>query len=350
MRFLKNSLLAALLFTIAIAETNAQSGIFSTKNRRNQYSTVGFGGGSSHYYGDLAPYRYFYYGIYTNVRWNGTINYTRYISQQTGVRFSFTYARLLGDDNTYAIKNLDKMNRNYLRNLHFRNDVKEFAITGIFNLLPQYNKGAQGRLKFMPYVFAGLGIIGHNPQAKAPDALGIKAWTSLKQYNTSGQLTTGGPKPYSLVQPVLPIGLGIKIKLNEKIDFMMEAGLRLTNTHYLDDVGNVNYADPSSLLVPYSKEFANRAGEDIAARTGNDRGAEYRNILTTYFSAPVSTGTTPSVDAVANPTGTPPVAGRIGYGTAIPNRFGTRHADSYIVTQFTLNYVIGNQVKCPTIN
>lgn len=343
MRFLKNSLLVALLFTIAIAETNAQNGIFSTKNRRNQYSTIGFGGGSSHYYGDLAPYRYFYYGLYTNVRWNGTINYTRYISQQTGVRFSFTYARLLGDDNTYAIKNLDKLYANYLRNLHFRNDVKEFAITGIFNLLPQYNKGAQGRLKFMPYAFAGIGIIGHNPQAKTPTTLipGVPpTWTNLKQYNTSGQITTGGPKPYSLVQPVLPIGLGIKIKLNEKLDFMMEAGLRISPTQYLDDVGNVKYADPSTLLVPYSAQFANRGGEDIAARTGNDRIADFENILRTYFGATTG-GVTPSGNA----------SNFVGYGAAdIPNRGSTSKPDSYIVTQFTLNYVIGNQVKCPNIN
>jgi hypothetical protein len=85
----------------------AQSGIFSKKNKLNQYSTVGVGGGSSHYFGDLSPYRYFYYGLITNVRWNATINYTRQLSPQIAARVGFTWARIYGDDYTFSQRNIE---------------------------------------------------------------------------------------------------------------------------------------------------------------------------------------------------------------------------------------------------
>jgi hypothetical protein len=42
---------------LATQENFAQSGIFSKKNKLNQYSTVGIGGGSAHYFGDLSSYK-----------------------------------------------------------------------------------------------------------------------------------------------------------------------------------------------------------------------------------------------------------------------------------------------------
>ena len=136
----------------------------------------------------------------------------------------------------------------------------------------------------------------------------------------------------------MTVGLGFKIKLNEKWDFMAEAGLRLTPFDYIDDVGGVGYPDPTTLSSAISKQLSNRGIEDVAARTGANREADYRMILTNYLGAAASSGTTPSGDAV----------NKIGYGTPLNHR-GTSKPDSYILTQFTINYIIGNQVKCPEI-
>src|SRR6218665_1865055 len=92
---LKNLFCFSLVLLIT-QEGFAQNGMFSKKNKMNQYSSIGIGGGSSHYFGDLSPYSTFYYGLYTNVRWNATINYTRQLSPQFGARVSFTWARILG--------------------------------------------------------------------------------------------------------------------------------------------------------------------------------------------------------------------------------------------------------------
>lgn len=337
-------LLSFSIVLLATQENFAQSGIFSKKNKINQYSTVGFGGGSSHYFGDLSPYSYFYYGLITNVRWNATINYTRQLSPQIAARVGFTWARIAGDDYTFSQHNLNKFYQPFLRNLHFRNDIKEFALTGLFNLLPQYSKGPQGRSSIMPYSFIGFGFYAHNPQARdvatvnpATGAVTLGGWTNLKDKQTSGQgINDSYPKAYSLLQPVFPIGLGVKIKINEKFDLGIEGGFRVTPFDYLDDVGKTNYPDPADLtaISPLGAVFANRAGEDYTARTGISRVAEFANIATNNLG--VAGSPTPSTNGLQI----------FGY----PNSArGTGKWDSYFTTQITLSYVITSQIKCPPI-
>lgn len=337
-------LLSFSIVLLATQENFAQSGIFSKKNKINQYSTVGFGGGSSHYFGDLSPYSYFYYGLITNVRWNATINYTRQLSPQIAARVGFTWARIAGDDYTFSQYNLNKFYQPFLRNLHFRNDIKEFALTGLFNLLPQYSKGPQGRSSIMPYSFIGFGFYAHNPQARdvatvnpATGAVTLGGWTNLKDKQTSGQgINDSYPKAYSLLQPVFPIGLGVKIKINEKFDLGIEGGFRVTPFDYLDDVGKTNYPDPADLtaISPLGAVFANRAGEDYTARTGISRVAEFANIATNTLG--VAGSPTPSANGLQI----------FGY----PNSArGTGKWDSYFTTQITLSYVITSQIKCPPI-
>ncbi|MFD2523689.1 hypothetical protein [Emticicia soli] len=349
MRFLniQKALLKGLLcfsFVLLITEENfAQGGVFSKKNKLNQYSYISIGGGTSHYFGDLSPYKTFYYALYTNVQWNGTINYTRQFSPQFAARASFTWARIVGDDFTYAKRNLDKYHGNFLRNLHFRNDIKEFALSGIFNLLPQTGKGQQGRRKVMPFATLGIGFYGHQPQARDSIGVGdaVTKYVPLKELQTSGQtIDAAAPKPYSLLQVVFPISLGLKVKLTEKLDLNIEGGLRITPFDYLDDVGRANYPSPVAMRTsnPDGLRFSNRADEDIAARTGQSRVQIFQDIIARYGYAGASTTPSPSLDGEKY----------VGFGAGKPR--GGATWDSYIVTQFTLSYNIGGSgIKCPPI-
>ena len=350
MKLLKTNKLAfglILSFSIVLLATQenfSQSGIFSKKNQLNQYSTVGIGGGSSHYFGDLSPYGYFYYGLITNVRWNATINYTRQLSPQIAARVGFTWARIAGDDYTFSQRNIDKFSQPFLRNLHFRNDIKEFTLTGLFNLSQQYSKGPRGKSSIMPYSFIGFGFFAHNPQARDVATINpsngnilLGGWTNLRDKQTSGQsINPTYPKAYSLIQPVFPVGLGVKIKINEKFDLGIEGGFRITLFDYLDDVGNSDYPDPADLIAvsPLSLAFANRAGEDYSAFTGASRIAQFVDIATNKLNL--------------TPPGTPASNGLAAFG--FPNYArGSRRLDSYFTSQITLNYTISSQVKCPPI-
>lgn len=309
---------------------NAQNGLFSPKNIVNHYSTAGIGGGSSHYFGDLAPYSYFYHGLYTNVRWNITGNYTRFLSQQFGVRAQLSYIRIAGDDYTFGKRNLDNLWRNYIRNMNFRNDIKEFNISGIWNLLPQYNKGPRGRSTIMPFATAGIGFYSHRPEGNYPsNATGAPfEWVDLKTANTSSV-------NYSLVQVVMPLSLGIRYKLNEKIDITLEGGLRLTPTDYLDDVSQDPYlpAGGNPVLNPtilqLHRSGANRAVELLAIESDPQKiPAAAQNGQASWY--------TNFVGDEAN------VAGAI-------TRRGSQRVDTYVVSMFTISYIISNKIQCPII-
>jgi hypothetical protein len=326
------------------AERTYGQGLFGKKNVVNQYASVGFGGGTSHYFGELSPYSTFYYGLITNVRWNATINYTRYITPNFGLRFGFTWARISGDDFNYSKNDLAKFYNSYFRNLHFRNDIKEFTVQGIFNLIHQDGRGSKDRNNITPYLAVGVGFYGHNPQARAPasvdgatGAVTIGEWTSLKSYETAGQgLGNQYSAPYSLVQIVAPIGLGARFRINDKFDFTAEIGYRITPFDYLDDVGNDKYADPNDLLTDESRGFADRSREDIAARTGESRVSNYQWIYENVLGAASASGLKPSTN---NPD----------TGFTKGDTRGSKRWDSYLLTQFSLHYIISNEIKCPVM-
>ncbi|MFC3810794.1 hypothetical protein [Lacihabitans lacunae] len=345
---IKKPIIAISLFLIMIGYASfAQNGLFSRKKVINQYATVGLGGGTSHYFGDLAPYSYAYYGIYTNVRWNANINYTRFLTSNFAARVSLSYIRLAGDDNTFAKRNLNALSALYLRNLSFRNDLKEFTLTGLYNLLPTYSKGAKGRAQFMPYIGIGIGLYGHNPLARKPVDYNtgelIKGdWVALKPLNTSGQGLIGSTiKPYSLVQPVIPLVFGLRFKINQNFDFTAEAGFRYTPFDYIDDVGSTGYPSQTALINSPNggkdaAKFSYRANELYAANTLANRLLDFKNAA-----------------IIANPGkafGAIDPENNAGDAYDISRQRGNSiRFDSYIVTQFTISYVLSNNIKCPVI-
>ncbi len=331
-----------------------KEGIFSRKKIVNQYSTVGIGGGSSHYFGDLAPLEFAYYGLYTNVRWNGTINYTRHLNENIAARASFTYARIFGDDYTFSKNNISNatLAAHNIRNLHFRNDLQEFVLSGIYNLLPQYGKGAKGRSSIMPYLTAGIGVYGHKPKAVLRSVENETyssdiEWVALRPLNTSGQnLPAGTLKNYSLVQFVAPVSIGVRLKISKSWDLKAEAGYRWTPTDFLDDVGNTNYPNLTELGSNFgdvAKWMSFRADEDLVAANPKFRGTSNNNRISDYLNAvPVVTGTNP-------PGGSSPSNSVKNYYSPDLHKRGTKGADSYLLFQVTLNYVLSNNIKCPVI-
>jgi hypothetical protein len=237
------------------------------------------------------------------------------------------------------------MSTNYIRNLSFRNDLQEFTLSGIFNILPQYGKGAKGRSNIMPYGAIGVGIYGHNPKARGVvgfDAITsqpVKApWEALKPLNTSGQGIPGSlVKTYSLVQPVMPIALGVRVKINSNFDFTAEAGFRFTPFDYLDDVGNTGYPSKSLMIANYGPEaaaFSYRAAEAYAANTRENR-------LTNFYTILIARGVDPAGKAPENYS-----EEILSYSSPRGNK---RNIDTYILTQFTISYVLSNNIKCPVI-
>ncbi|WP_304235639.1 hypothetical protein [Jiulongibacter sediminis] len=339
--------IAFLCSGILISTLTSGQGLFSRQNVINQYTTVGIGGGSSHYFGDLSPYRYFYNSLYTNVRWNANAHYTRYLTPNTALRVQLSWIRVLGDDFTYSQRNLDEFYQFFIRNLHFRNDVKEFTLSGIFNLLPSYGKGgSRTRLNFTPYAHIGLGLIAHSPFTTAPfGSPNAGSWVPLRNASTSGQIIPGyGLKMYSYVSPVLPIGLGLRFKVNDKIDITFEGNLRLTRTDYLDDVATVPYPDEAQLVsfIGNDGQLSYRADEVIHSRTNTNR----IPILDQIWDTPNNFG--PGIKGPNYPV--TEIQAHYGPTSANNTLRGTSNTmDAYATTQITISFVISNKIKCPVL-
>ena len=204
---------AAVVGLLAVCGTNGWAQIRSGAHFL-PYSSVSLGAGSSTYFGDLAGYRQPLKSLFTLPRWNAALGYTRQFTPHFAARAMFTYARIVGDDYTYTKSNPEKYPAQYARNLHFRNDLKEFAITGIYNFIAD-GRNSKARAKFTPYVFGGLGLLAHSPEARTPTTTNgnngeyeARKWVKLQPLHTEGQGQPGYDKPYSLVTLAIPVGFG----------------------------------------------------------------------------------------------------------------------------------------------
>jgi len=185
----------------------------------------------------------------------------------------FLYGTLSGTDATSADSFNSESHSRYLRNLSFRNYIKELSVIAyidLFRNLHDYSK----RPPWTPYAFFGLAMLLHNPKAQAPtfdlegNALpNAREWISLQSLGTEGQHSTLDPtdanygiKPYSLLVVAIPFGIGSRIRINDLLDLWIEVGVRYTSTDYLDDVSK-NYVDLGVLKSPQAKAMSYRTAE-----------------------------------------------------------------------------------------
>ena len=87
--------------------------------------------------------------------------------------------------------------------------------------------------------------------------------------------------------------------------------------------------------------FYNRANQDLNSLNLKDRTNEYIAAVAKLSGSPVGT----------RPSDTGAGGASILYPSTDPliKRGSSKRKDSYVVTQITLNYIIGNSIKCPVI-
>lgn len=244
------------------------------------YSMIGFSVNALNYYGDLAP---------TTSKFSTDISFTRpAIGISFGHRFgprytltaNFMYGAIKGSDQKSAdAADLDNGVYRYRRNLSFRNRIQELSIVASIDLFE--NQATYiSRVAWTPYIFGGVAVFHHNPQAKAPatDLQGnplpeAGKWVNLQPLGTEGQyavLQKGdsthkqdanyGIKPYKRIQISIPIGIGVRFRLNEVFDISGELGFRYLFTDYIDDVSK-SYVDLGVLDSELAKAMSYRTNE-----------------------------------------------------------------------------------------
>lgn len=296
--------------------------------REKIYNAFGLSLNATNYYGDLSP---------KPGRFSTDISFTRPgIGLSFGHRFGprytvvgqFMIATLRGGDNQSADPTNAEYNGRYLRNLEFRNTIKEISAVAVIDLFENMATYIS-RVRWTPYVYGGVAGFINTPKARAPeqDLLGNPLaeggeWVKLRPLGTEGQHSNlpetsanYGIKPYKSVQFALPVGVGVRVRINQVLDVWGDIGFRYTFTDYLDDVSR-NYVDLNLLDSPLAQAMSYRTNELPASQR-----------------------------PVANvPSGSPELLTVAGYGsegTGKNIRGSQNDKDIYMVTSIRVTYILG---------
>jgi hypothetical protein len=215
--------------------------------RQDRNFLVSIGSGTANYYGEMVNP-----GEFGKLKPNIALGAEYYLNSRISARAELTWFQLSGDD-----KKANDSRKE--RNLSFTANCIEFSALGAVNLSPMGLRFYQ-RSTLNIHAFAGIGILYFNPKA------------NYQGHSYALQpLQTEGVK-YSRVQPVIPLGLGARVKVNPFFNILVEAGYRITFTDYLDDVSSRKYPDPATLKSDLSRALSDRRGE-IGTVNTNDTDA-----------------------------------------------------------------------------
>lgn len=289
--------------------------------RFNKTFSIDFGGGTAHYLGDIHPNNNVF--SYTStVRWNLSSNLTWQFSPIFAMRAGLVWARVLADDFTFTKKNMafnpqtDAFDLQFLRNLHFRNDLKEVSLSGIINLSNGFSNRTSNRPHQTPYLFSGINLFMNQPSAREKfnaETNEKGAWTTINVSQNNAKFGAS-----------IPIGLGIRKKITSTLDLVAEVSYRITFTDALDDIMQAPYSAANDV-------FENRSTELIAAQIGQSRAPNFNDVSNRQGFPTYSTGKN-----------LPPT---VGFPNPFPER-GDGGNDAYWTTSLRIRYYFDKKIKC----
>ena len=187
--------LAGTIFLVAI--------VFASRAQITQRSELGFGLGTFNYTGDLVRTYNFAFS-----KPAATVIYRANLSKVVSLRTSLTGGKLGASDRVHPIDAFGVK-----RNASFNIFLME--ISGAFEYHFLDWREDKRRIRFTPYVFAGVGL-----------------------FFISGNASKTAE--YSNVQIAIPFGVGVKYVLNPKWYLSLEMGIRKTFFDYLDNISTGN--------------------------------------------------------------------------------------------------------------
>jgi hypothetical protein len=275
------------------------------------------------------------------------------------------WGRLYGDDantdftpgtrETLSEEEYDA-NTRFIRNQSFRNDIKELSVSFMLDL-KKNNRTFISRPDLVPYLTAGIAVFHHNPKAQVPD----RNYVDFARGNQEGVISTGGDPDYNGVSPgdwvelrplqtegveyssfaiAIPLGVGLRYKLNRYFDLSFEVNYRQTFTDYIDDVSTF-YRDLDELYPENSP--SDNLGRIMAYRSNELLADENRDEYSAFISRTTD-------DTGVSPINNRPYEMYTGYGydndrEGIAFIRGKSDNDVYLVANFTVTYIIGTSVR-----
>ena len=183
-----------------------------------QEGEYGITAGVAHYFGDLNNR-----AAFNRPKIALGAFYRKQFNNYAGVRLTAHYAQL-GYSDQYSENAYQRS-----RNLSFNTNIFEVALRGDFNFF-QYDPSDPNH-SFTPYATIGVGVFSYDPYAYLA---GQKYF--LRPLDTEGETFYKGRKEYGTMAVCIPVGMGIKYAVTDKVNISFEIAYRFTTTDYLDDV------------------------------------------------------------------------------------------------------------------
>lgn len=269
---MKRALLIS-IFLMLGAELFAQS-FYSNRINRRWMATGGLGYARS--LGDLTnPGSYFD----TKLNIVGGLQYL--FTNRVSAGVNLMAFQLSGDD-----QEIDPELNTRSRGLSFVSNNLELSATASVSLFPTANRFTQRKL-INPYLVAGVGVLFFDPRAEVPEFLRDEAGDTIMAVPRAGEMVslrqyqTERPNTYGRFALVIPVGVGVRVKVTEFIDVTAQVSNRITFTDYLDDVSGVNgrgYPDISEFDLTVPEEVTAAALSNPSGRgeiRGNPESDDY---------------------------------------------------------------------------
>jgi opacity protein-like surface antigen len=164
---------------------------------------------------------------------SGSLGYRYRINKRFASRTEFSYLQVKGDDKL----TLEQFRHN--RNLNFKSNI--FELSTVIEISLSFDRHGKQYSSYY-YLFVGVGGFYFNPKANYGGV-----WYNLHDLSTEGEGLPGGIKKYKRVSISIPIGIGLRYKINDTWTLGLEYNFRKTFTDYIDDCSG-NYYDKAKLL------------------------------------------------------------------------------------------------------
>lgn len=306
--------------------SNPRSSIYTINKK---YTSFGISANALNYFGDLAPTDDILSTNFNLTRAGFGLFGSRRMGPKFSVRASLNWGRIKGDDFNSADPDNELARYRYVRNLQFRNDIKELSVVGIFDLVENLAT-YRSRKEIVPYIFAGVAVFHHNPKALVPDVdvnngstpfPNAGEWVDLAPFQTESV-------SYKKVQFAIPFGVGLRFKLEERWDLAFEVGYRHLFFDYIDDVSN-DFVDLGSLSSDLARTLSDRSREVTAVESGTTRRT---GVIPNQMESYISSFDGNTYTTIA------------GYGRDAKDnvRGNNSNNDIYVMTGFHISYILRN--------
>ncbi|MEM9328941.1 MAG: DUF6089 family protein [Bacteroidota bacterium] len=214
----------SIAWVLCFVALSAHSQNFFSWQYNDRYYSVTAGTGMTQYFGELKDD----YRIRRRLS-HASLGVEARLLSQVGARAEFIYYNLKGDDRDAADSSFARQ-----RNLRFESQNFELNLQGIL-YLKKYRGNFHKRVAFDPYMGLGIAVTSFNPKTDLDTVDYV-----LRDFETEGV-------SYGRFALAIPLSFGVKLRLNEFINFNVELGYRYTFTDYLDDVSTTFIEEDGSI-------------------------------------------------------------------------------------------------------